>query len=121
VLSVFCTFHFPILLHKLMHCSQNKIMNKQKAMQVLLTRLQDKENNLIHAERSIARANQVGSGERMEKIRTYNFAQNRVTDHRCAKRKGKKKKKNKKRKEKGLHKTSLTFWTQGRGDISFSR
>jgi peptide chain release factor 1 len=52
-------------------------------MQILHTRLQDMEYNRIHAERSATRADQVGSGERMEKIRTYNFAQNRVTDHRC--------------------------------------
>ena len=59
-----------------------KIQNKEKAMQILRTRLHDMEYNRLHAERSATRADQVGSGERMEKIRTYNFAQNRVTDHR---------------------------------------
>lgn len=51
-------------------------------MQILRGRLHEMEYNRLHAERSATRADQVGSGDRTEKIRTYNFAQNRVTDHR---------------------------------------
>ncbi|GBC50325.1 uncharacterized protein OCT59_017355 [Rhizophagus irregularis] len=56
--------------------------NKAKALQILQARLYDMERNKLHQERSENRKQQVGTGERSEKIRTYNFAQNRVTDHR---------------------------------------
>lgn len=51
-------------------------------MKVLRTRLYEQEYLRLQEERAAARAGQVGSGDRTEKIRTYNFAQNRVTDHR---------------------------------------
>ncbi len=60
--------------------SQHK--NKDKAMKMLRARLVKAERERIAAERSQQRKEQVGTGERSEKIRTYNFPQNRVTDHR---------------------------------------
>jgi len=56
--------------------------NREIAMQVLKTRLFDMERQKAHDKRSEARASQVGSGDRSERIRTYNFPQGRMTDHR---------------------------------------
>jgi peptide chain release factor 1 len=60
--------------------SQHK--NKAKAMRVLRARLQEKKEQEKQAERAEARKSQVGTGDRSEKIRTYNFPQGRVSDHR---------------------------------------
>ena len=60
--------------------SQHK--NKAKAMKVLQARLFDQIQSAAHAERAEARKGMVGSGDRSERIRTYNFPQGRITDHR---------------------------------------
>ncbi|MEM6534531.1 MAG: peptide chain release factor 1 [Pseudomonadota bacterium] len=57
-------------------------VNREKAMEQLKIRLYEREKQAADAERAEARASQVGSGDRSEKIRTYNYPENRVTDHR---------------------------------------
>ena len=61
---------------------KSQIKNKAKAMRILCARVYDMEEAKATAERAEARKSQVGSGDRSERIRTYNFPQNRLTDHR---------------------------------------
>ena len=56
--------------------------NKEKAMRVLVTRIRDAQVQAQHAEQAATRKSLVGSGDRSERIRTYNFPQGRITDHR---------------------------------------
>ncbi|MDR0909463.1 MAG: peptide chain release factor 1 [Spirochaetaceae bacterium] len=74
--------HIPsgIVIH--MQEEKSQLRNKEKAMSLLRSRLFEMEESKKQAERSEARKSQVGTGDRSERIRTYNYPQNRVTDHR---------------------------------------
>jgi len=61
---------------------RSQLQNKLRAMGILRAKLYDMEQERLQSEQDAARRSQVGSGERSEKIRTYNYPQNRVSDHR---------------------------------------
>ncbi len=74
--------HIPTGIAVAQQTEKSQLKNKNTAMKLLRAKLYDMERERLDKERSAARKGQVGSGDRSERIRTYNFPQGRLTDHR---------------------------------------
>ena len=74
--------HLPTGITVSMQDEKSQIKNREKAMKILRARVADKFLQEAQAEYDAVRKSAVGTGDRSERIRTYNYPQNRVTDHR---------------------------------------
>ena len=74
--------HYPTGIVIYSQTEKSQIQNKEKAFALLRAKLYDMECQKAHDAEADARRSQIGTGDRAEKIRTYNYPQNRITDHR---------------------------------------